>query len=159
MVNKVILIGNLGRDPEISYTQSGVAVCKTSLATTERWTTRDGEKQERTDWHNLVFWRRQAEVANEFLRKGSRIYVEGRIVYRSWEGQDGVKRTASDIEVQNFQMLTPRGEGGSSYSQQSTSKPAQQAPAATQPQEKEGIHYEPEGTESFGNKQDDDLPF
>lgn len=76
MVNKVFLIGNLGRDPELTYTPSGVAVCKVSMATTERRKTADGESRDQTEWHNLVFWRRQAEVANEYLRKGSQIFVE-----------------------------------------------------------------------------------
>jgi single-strand DNA-binding protein len=105
MVNKVILIGNLGRDPELTYTPSGVAVTKATLATTEKWKNKNGEKQESTQWHNLVFWQRSAEIANEYLSKGSQIYVEGSIQYRSWNGNDGQKRYATDIKVNNFQML------------------------------------------------------
>ena len=101
MVNKVILIGNLGKDPEMSYTPSGVAVTKVSLATTKKWTSGSGEKREQTEWHNLVFWRKSAEIANEYLRKGSRIYVDGEITYRTWEGNDGQKRYATDIVVNN----------------------------------------------------------
>lgn len=163
MVNKVILIGNLGKDPEMTYTASGVAVTKVSLATTERWTSKDGQKQEQTEWHNLVFWRRQAEIASQYLRKGSRVYVEGRIKYRQWEGQDGQTRYATDIEVQNFQMLSSRGEGGgggaapggSRSSGQSQKGGGKAAPGDTQ--------YEPiepnEGADSFGSSDDSDLPF
>ncbi|MDP8209151.1 MAG: single-stranded DNA-binding protein [Candidatus Electryonea clarkiae] len=174
MVNKVILIGNLGKDPEISYTQSGTAVCKVSLATTEKWTNREGEKQEKTEWHNLVFWRRQAEVANEYLRKGSKIFVEGRIQYRQWEGNDGNKRYATDIEVKSFQFLSGRGEGGGGgqRSQQSSdSQPAQSSKGSGAPSQNKsepdgggGYHYEdlPPQQQSQGDsfgKNDDDLPF
>ena len=104
-VNKVILIGNLGKDPELKYGQaSGKAVCRFSLATTERWS---GE--ERTEWHNLVLFDRTAEVANEYLRKGSQIYVEGRIQTRKWQGQDGQDRYTTEIVVSNMTML---GSGG-----------------------------------------------
>jgi len=160
MVNKVILIGNLGKDPELTYTASGVAVAKCSLATTERWTSKDGQKQEQTEWHNLVFWRKSAEIANQYLRKGSRIYVEGRIKYRQWEGQDGQTRYATDIEVQNFQFLTPRSEGSSDSSGGSGSKGGSKSSDGD-------THYEPiapsggsnaEG-DSFGSGESDDLPF
>jgi single-strand DNA-binding protein len=166
MVNKVILIGNLGKDPEMTYTPSGVAVTKVSLATTERWTSKDGQKQEQTEWHNLVFWRRQAEVANQYLRKGSRIYVEGRLKYRQWEGQDGQTRYATDIEVQNFQFLSPRGEGsggGESNSGRAASKSSGQPQGGGQKTEPGDTHYEPfnpnEGSDSFGSGDDSDLPF
>jgi single-strand DNA-binding protein len=162
MVNKVILIGNLGRDPELTYTASGVAVAKVSLATTERWTSKDGQKQENTEWHNLVFWRRAAEVVNEYLRKGSRIYVEGRIKYRQWEGQDGQKRYATDIEVLNFQFLSGRGEGGSGGGDRKQSSGGQRSSSEGQPSGGEP-HYEPyepdKGGDSFGSAGDDDLPF
>lgn len=174
MVNKAILIGNLGKDPELTYTASGVAVAKASLATTEKWTNRDGEKQESTEWHNLVFWRRQAEVVNEFLRKGSRIYVEGRIRNRSYEDKEGVTKYISEIEVQNFQMLSSRGEGGGGASSGGSSsgggqrknqqggsgssgggKPANQQRA---PQDGD-THYEPIGNDKGFGAEDDDLPF
>lgn len=173
MVNKVILIGNLGRDPELTYTASGIAVTKVSLATTERWTSRDGQKQEDTQWHNLVFWRRAAEVVNEYLRKGSRIYVEGRIKYRQWEGQDGQTRYATDIEVQNFQFLSARGEGtgsgggqggGSNRSSQGGQGGGQGGGKRSGGGQSDGdTHYEPyepnKGDDSFGSANDDDLPF
>ncbi len=157
MVNKAILIGNLGRDPELTYTQSGTAVCKVSIATTDQWTSRDGEKQEDTQWHNLVFWRRQAEVANEYLRKGSRIYIEGRIKYRSWESQDGTKRYATDIEVQNFKFLSTRGEAGGAAVSAPREASAEEKPAPADGE----THYEPlgDGDAEFGSSKDDDLPF
>ncbi|MBZ0266450.1 single-stranded DNA-binding protein [bacterium] len=175
MVNKVILIGNLGRDPELTYTQGGTAVCKVSLATTERFSS-DGEKKERTEWHNLVFWRRQAEIANEYLRKGSRIYVEGRISYRQWEDRDGNKRYGTDIVVQNMQMLSSRSsEGGGGYSggsggggSSSASRPrperseSQSSHPAQDNKEDDGRRYEPiqnNDEDVPDNFDKDDLPF
>ncbi|GBE29608.1 MAG TPA: single-stranded DNA-binding protein [Bacteroidetes bacterium] len=158
MVNKVILIGNLGKDPEMSYTPSGVAVTKVSLATTKKWTSGDGTKREQTEWHNLVFWRRSAEVANEYLRKGSKIYVDGEINYRSWEGNDGQKKYATDIVVNNFQFLSPRSEGGGGGQQggggqggarqrsRQQQQPQGQGQGQAQPQDQsqsDGPHYEP----------------
>jgi single-strand DNA-binding protein len=109
-INKVILIGNLGRDPELRYTPQGRAVVNFSLATTERWTSKSGEKQERTEWHKIVLWGRQAEVANQYLKKGSPCYIEGRITTRSWEDKDKVKRYTTEIEGLTLQLLGSRGE-------------------------------------------------
>lgn len=175
MVNKVILIGNLGKDPEMTYTASGAAVTKVSLATNERWTDDSGERRERTEWHNLVFWRKQAEIANEYLRKGSRIYVEGRINYRSWEGEDGQRRKATDIVVLQFQMLTPRGEtaGGGGGAPSGRHEPRQGgARQRSREHPSDEPHYEPiddkdqggggddgGGDDKFGSGEDDDLPF
>lgn len=114
-VNKVILIGNLGSDPEVRYTPDGVPVANFSLATTESWNDRNtGERQERTEWHRLVLWRRQAEVAQQYLKKGSKIYVEGKLQTRSWDDQSGQKRYTTEIVVFDMQMLDSRGEGGGS---------------------------------------------
>jgi single-strand DNA-binding protein len=119
MVNKVILIGNLGRDPELRSTASGQPVANFSLATNRRWRDRDGNRQEQTEWHNIVCWGRQAEVAAQYLTKGKQIYVEGRIQTRSWEDrQSGEKRYRTEIVCENFQMLGQRGDvdsGSSSY--------------------------------------------
>ncbi|MCY3762688.1 MAG: single-stranded DNA-binding protein [Gemmatimonadetes bacterium] len=109
-VNKAILIGNLGSDPEVKYTPSGVPVANVSLATNESWTDRNGERQERTEWHRLVFWRKLAEIVGQYLRKGSKVYVEGRIETRSWDDQNGQKRYATEIVVNDMQMLDSRGE-------------------------------------------------
>jgi single-strand DNA-binding protein len=111
-VNKVILIGNLGRDPEVRYTAGGTPVANFSIATSEQWKTTDGEQQEHTEWHNLVAFRRLAEICGEYLRKGSRIYVEGKIRSRSWEGQDGQKRYRTEVIIDDMMMLDARGEPG-----------------------------------------------
>ena len=113
MVNKVILIGNLGRDPEVRSTPSGQPVANFSLATNRRWKDRDGNRQEQTEWHNLVCFGRQAEVAGQYLKRGDRIYVEGRLQTRSWEDkQSGEKKYRTEIVCENFQMLGGRGEEG-----------------------------------------------
>ncbi|KKW67512.1 single-stranded DNA-binding protein [Lampropedia cohaerens] len=112
-VNKVILIGNLGRDPELRTFPSGGQVANVSLATTETWKDRQtGERRELTEWHNLVFSDRLAEVAAQYLRKGSPVYIEGRIRTRKWQDQSGQDRYTTEIRVDNMQMLGGRGEGG-----------------------------------------------
>ena len=111
-VNKVILIGNLGGDPEVRYTPNGAAVANVSLATNESWTDRSGERQERTEWHRLVLWSKLAEIAGQYLRKGSKVYVEGRLQTRSWDDQSGQKRYTTEVVVNDMQMLDGRGEGG-----------------------------------------------
>lgn len=153
MVNKVFLIGNLGRDPEIRSTQSGQPVANFSLATNRRWTDRNGQRQEQTEWHNVVCFGRQAEVAGQYLQKGRQIFVEGRIQTRSWDDrQTGEKRYRTEILCENFQMLGQRGDhegGGGGYG----------AP---------GGDYEPDyggpggsggGTSGGGEADDDDIPF
>ena len=113
-VNKVILIGNLGSDPEIRYTPGGAAVANVSLATTDSWTDRkSGDKQDRTEWHRLVFWSKLAEIAGQYLKKGSKIYVEGRLQTRSWDDQQtGQKKYTTEIVVNDMTMLDNRGDGG-----------------------------------------------
>ncbi len=109
-INKVILIGNLGRDPETRYTQSQTPVTTLSVATSESWTDRNtNERQERTEWHRVVCWRRLAEIAGEYLRKGSKVYIEGSLQTRSWEGQDGQTRYTTEIVARDMQMLDSRG--------------------------------------------------
>ncbi len=111
-VNKVILIGNLGRDPEVRFTSGGTPVANFSIATSEQWKNTEGEQQEHTEWHNLVAFRRLAEICGEYLHKGSRIYVEGKIRSRSWEGQDGQKRYRTEVIIDDMMMLDSRGEPG-----------------------------------------------
>ena len=112
-VNKVILIGNLGSDPEVRYTPDGVPVANFNLATSESWNDRNtGERQERTEWHRLVLWRKLAEIASQYLKKGSKIYVEGKLQTRSWDDQSGQKRYTTEVVVFDMQMLDSRGEGG-----------------------------------------------
>jgi single-strand DNA-binding protein len=107
-INKVILIGNLGKDPEVRYTGSGVAVATFTLATNESWRDADGNTQERTEWHNLVAWRKLAEVCGEYLKKGSKIYVEGRLQYRTYDDKNGVKRYVTEIVMDQMVMLDGR---------------------------------------------------
>lgn len=109
-VNKVILIGNLGRDPEIKYTQSGTAVANLSLATNEVWTDKAGQKQERTEWHRVVVWGKQAQVLAEHLSKGKQVYVEGSLQTRSWDDREGNKRNTTEIRAVRVLMLG-RAEG------------------------------------------------
>ncbi|MFQ5787442.1 MAG: single-stranded DNA-binding protein [Thermodesulfobacteriota bacterium] len=109
-INKVILIGNLGRDPEIRYTASGQAVANFTLATTEGRTNKDGEKQDFTEWHRIVAWGRLAEICGEYLSKGRMVYIEGTLRTRSWEDKEGRKRWTTEILARNMQMLSPAGE-------------------------------------------------
>ena len=111
-VNKVILVGNLGNDPDVKYTQSGMAVSRVSLATTSVRNDRDGNKQERTEWHRVVFFGKLGEIAGEYLRKGSQVYVEGELRSDKYTGQDGVEKYSTDIVANEMQMLGGRGEGG-----------------------------------------------
>jgi single-strand DNA-binding protein len=104
-VNKVILIGNLGKDPELRYTPSGQPTANFSLATTERWTDKNGQKQERTEWHNIVAWGKLAELVNQYLKKGRSAYVEGRISTRSWDDRDGNKKYRTEIVANQIQFL------------------------------------------------------
>ncbi len=111
-VNKVIILGNLGADPELKYTTSGAAVTTLSVATSESWKDDSGNRQERTEWHRVVLWRRQAEVAGEYLKKGSKVYFEGRLQTRSWDDKDGNKRYTTEIVGDVMTMLDSRSEGG-----------------------------------------------
>jgi single-strand DNA-binding protein len=112
-VNKVILVGNLGADPETRYMQSGGAVTNVSLATSESWKDKQtGQTQERTEWHKVVFFNRLAEIAGEYLRKGSKVYVEGSLRTRKWQGQDGQDRYTTEIVASEMQMLDSRGGSG-----------------------------------------------
>ena len=114
-INKVILVGNLGNDPDVKYTQSGMAVTRISLATTSVRKDRDGNNQERTEWHRVVFFGKLGEIAGEYLRKGSQVYVEGEIRYDKFTGQDGVEKYSTDIVANEMQMLGGRGEGGGGF--------------------------------------------
>lgn len=115
-VNKVILVGNLGRDPELRYTQSGQAVANFTIATTERFSTRDGDRQERTEWHRIVTWGKTAELCAQYLAKGRSVYLEGRLQTREWEDKEGQKRRTTEITAQTVQFLGGRGGGSGSGS-------------------------------------------
>jgi single-strand DNA-binding protein len=110
-VNKVILVGRLGRDPETRYTGGGQAVANFSVATDETYRDKNGERQKRTEWHKIVVWGKQAEIAQQYLKKGSLIFIEGRIQSREWQDKEGQKRTSFEIVATNFRMLGGRGDG------------------------------------------------
>lgn len=145
-VNKVILVGNLGQDPELRYTGSGTAVANLRLATTDSYKNRDGERVEKTEWHNLVAWDKVAEILNEYAGKGTPLYIEGSLQTRSWEDRDGNTRYTTEVKIQEFTFLggnKNNNNGGQNGSQGNSSAAAQgQGPA-------EEASFEP----------DDDLPF
>lgn len=142
-LNKVILIGRLGRDPEVRYMPNGEAVCNFSVATSETWNDRNGQRVERTEWHNITMYRKLAEIAGQYLKKGGLVYLEGRIQSRKYQGKDGIERTAYDIVANEMKMLGGRNEnsGGAPYeegygqSQEAYQRPAQQSrqPASDAP--------------------------
>ena len=109
-INKAIIIGNLGADPEVRYTPSNTAVCNITVATSEQWKDKQtGERQEKTEWHRIVMFNRLAEIAGEYLKKGSKVYIEGRLQTRKWQGQDGQDRYTTEIVANEMQMLDSRG--------------------------------------------------
>lgn len=108
MINKVILVGNVGRDPEVRYLDNGVVIAKFPVATSETYTNKSGEKVTNTEWHNIVLWRKLAEVADKYIKKGSSLYIEGKIRSRSYEDKDGIKRYITEIIADNMQMLGKR---------------------------------------------------
>jgi single-strand DNA-binding protein len=128
-VNKVILIGHLGKDPELRYTPGGQPTASFSLATSERWNDKNGQRQERTEWHNIVAWGKLAELANQYLKKGRPVYIEGRINTRSWDDRDGNKKYKTEIVANSIQFLgqgggSPSGAGDSTGGQESVSSGA-----------------------------------
>ena len=141
-VNKVILVGNLGRDPEMRYTPSGTAVANFTVATSERFTDKSGDKQERTEWHRIVAWGRLAEICNEYLRKGKQVYLEGRLQTREWEDKDGNKKYTTEIVAREMQMLGRAGDAPMA------------APSGDAPEEGVAQAQAP-----AGGADDDDLPF
>ena len=153
-INKVILIGNLGQDPELRYTQNGKAVASFSLATTDRFSSRDGDRQERTEWHRIVTWERTAENCARFLSKGRSCFVEGRLQTREWEDKEGVKRRTTEVVAQNVQFLgEPRGNAGErdQIGSQFRDDPAE-APAGP-------ASSGPPAAQSGGDPPSDDIPF
>lgn len=188
-INKVILVGNVGQDPEMKYMPSGGAVTNISIATSESWKDKQtGQQQERTEWHRVVFFNRLAEIVGEYVRKGSKLYIEGSLRTRKWQGQDGQDRYTTEIVANEMQMLDSRQEGAgmggmgyqqpaapqqNSYQQPAPQHPAQQAPAqmapqgqpARQPQQTAPMQQPsaipapaPQAPPAFDNF-DDDIPF
>lgn len=151
-VNKVILIGNLGRDPEVRYTPSGSAVCNVSLATTRNWKNKDsGDKVEETEWHRVVFYDRLAEIAGEYLKKGRPVYVEGRLKTRKWQDKDGVEKYTTEIVAEQMQLLGSR-EGQGQGDGEGAPRAAPQRPAAA------GKPAAAKSSTGFDDM-DDDIPF
>jgi len=149
-VNKVILLGRLGKDPELKYTPAGQAVTKFSLATSERWKDKgSGEFQERTEWHNIVCWAKLAETASQYLTKGSSVYVEGRLQTRSWDDKEGKRHYMTEVVVSEMVMTGGRGEGAARGAAQSAAGGPRPAPEPSEP--------------SYGGSPveitDDDIPF
>ena len=162
-VNKVILIGNLGQDPELRYTGSGTAVCNLRIATNESYKDQDGQFVEKTEWHSVVAWSRLAEICGEYLKKGSRVYFEGSLQTRSWEDRDGNTRYTTEIKAREMMMLDGRDTdhgGGDNYNyDQRRSQPQRQQPRQ-QPQRQ--TQYQGQGQPQMPDDTfapDDELPF
>lgn len=136
-VNKVILVGRLGQDPEVRYTQGGTAVANLRIATDETWKDQSGERQQRTEWHTVVLWRRLAEISGQYLSKGRLVYIEGKLQTRSWQDREGNKRYSTEVQADNMVMLGGRSEEGQAA-------PAAQPAAAAS---------------SDSGTSDDDIPF
>jgi single-strand DNA-binding protein len=161
-VNKVILVGNLGRDPEVRYMPNGEAVCNFSIATTDSWKDKSGAKQERTEWHNIVMYRKLAEIAGEYLKKGRPVYVEGRLQTRKWQTKEGQDRYTTEIIADQMQMLGGRDGGGSNASydggmDQSADNDYNQAPS--QGQVRQAPAAKPATSGSGFDDFEDDIPF
>jgi single-strand DNA-binding protein len=145
MINKAIIIGNLGADPELRHTTSGQPVCEMRVATNESWVDKSGEKQERTEWHRIIVWGKQGELAAKYLAKGRKVYVEGRIQTREWQDKDGNKRYTTEIVAQTVQFLDSRGSGGGGGWDGPPPPQDDDAPAS--------------GSGSDGSFSDDEIPF
>lgn len=143
-VNKVILVGNLGRDPEVRYMPSGDAIANISVATTDNWKDKNGEKQERTEWHRVAFFGKLAEIVGEYLKKGSQVYVEGRLQTRKWTDKEGHDKYTTEIVADRMQMLGSRGGSGAPSQSEESPPPRQSGPPAAS---------------SEFNDLDDDIPF
>jgi len=162
-VNKVILVGNLGRDPEVRYMPNGEAVCNFSIATTDSWKDKSGAKQERTEWHNIVMYRKLAEIAGEYLKKGRPVYIEGRLQTRKWQTKEGQDRYTTEIIADQMQMLGTRDGGGSNpaydggMDQSGGMDEYNQAPAAAQTRSAPAA--KPATSGSGFDDFEDDIPF
>ena len=154
-VNKVILMGNLGRDPEVRFMPNGDAVCNFSIATTDSWKDKAGERQEKTEWHNIVMYRRLAEIAGEYLKKGRPVYLEGRLQTRKWQTKEGQDRYTTEVIADSMQMLGGRD-----------GAPAQESQPSTQPEARDEFDQTPSRNNQSGSSNsssfdefEDDIPF
>lgn len=167
-VNKVILVGNLGQEPETKFMPSGGAVTNISIATSETWKDKNtGQQQVRTEWHRVVFFNRLAEIAGEYLHKGSKVYVEGSLRTRKWQGQDGQDRYTTEIVASEMQMLDSRGDSGGQYTQNEYAAPAPQSVPQAAPQnapqqqapQQQAQPPAPQAPAAGFDNFDDDIPF
>jgi len=172
-VNKVILVGNLGKDPELRYTPSGAAVATFSIATSERYKDRDGNRQEKTEWHNIVAWRQLAEICGKFLHKGKQVYIEGKIQTRSYDDRDGNKKYITEIVADQMQMLGGKSDdqgGGYGGQQNNHSAPSSQGSPSPENQDRPQNNYVGGGQQAKPTPQssnfeeptyndDDEIPF
>ena len=154
-VNKVILMGNLGRDPEVRFMPNGDAVCNFSIATTDSWKDKAGERQEKTEWHNIVMYRRLAEIAGEYLKKGRPVYLEGRLQTRKWQTKEGQDRYTTEVIADSMQMLGGRD-----------GTPAQESQPSSQPEARDEFDQTPSRNNQSGSSNsssfdefEDDIPF
>jgi single-strand DNA-binding protein len=152
-LNKVLLLGNIGRDPEVRYTASGKAVATFTLATSQRWRDQDGNDQERTEWHRIVAWGRLGEICGEYLSKGKQIFIEGRIQSREWEDQDGNKRTTVEVIANDMIML-----GGGGYSSRDVDETTSR-PSSRQPRSQAESPKRSDDSRSYPPPPEDDIPF
>jgi len=158
MINKVILVGNVGRDPEVRYLDSGVAVAKFPLATSETYTNKSGDRVTNTEWHNIVIWRKLAEVVEKYVRKGQQLYLEGKINNRSYEDKEGIKKYITEIVIDNLQML---GKKSDSERSQETNNMAEEAiPGSLNEGVAKPISDDTAATKDLSSSnEEDDLPF
>ncbi|MGC8702626.1 MAG: single-stranded DNA-binding protein [Thiomonas sp.] len=156
-VNKVILVGNLGKDPEVRYAPSGAAICNITLATSRNWKDKaSGEKREETEWHRVVFYDKLAEIAGEYLKKGRPVYVEGRLKTRKWTDKDGTDKYTTEIIAEEMQLLGGR-EGGSAGGDEGYSRPREAAPSRTAPSRAPAAAASKPASDF--SDMDDDIPF
>ena len=154
-INKVILIGNLGKDPEVRYSANGGAIANITLATSESWKDKNsGEQVDKTEWHRVVFFRRLAEIAGEYLKKGSKVYIEGKLQTRKWQDKDGQDRWTTEIVANEMQMLDSKGGGSSNFNQDSAMHSGMDSDSA--PPQGDSSHSAPA---AVTNDFDDDIPF
>ena len=155
-VNKVILIGNLGRDPEMRYATNGDAIANIAIATSEQWKDKSGEKQEKTEWHRVVFFGKLAEIVSQYLKKGSSIYLEGKLQTRKWQNKEGQDQYTTEIVGERMQMLGSKSEGGSTTQNRSTDRPAE--PSAGHSENRSQNHASANKHDN-GEDFSDDIPF
>lgn len=158
-VNKVILVGRLGKDPELRYTPSGTAVVTFSMATTENYKDRDGNRQEKTEWHNIVAWRQLAEICGKFLHKGKQVYIEGKIQSRSYDDRDGNKRYITEIVADQMQMLGSKDDGQQGGGGYSGEQDRGTAPSRRSGQQPADSGSSPDDFEEPAFNSDDEIPF